>query len=355
MRKTLNHMSAKDTQRPFPRLFLVLLVLLILKFILIYITQILQKDVNVFALILFLISTSTAIVLIKKQSKLLFISFAGILLTYMLVNYSRSSHYSLLVLVFFVYLFDFFLHFSSRDFLRFLNYTLALVYLFGFLNKLNIGFLSGFVFYQYSIFHESIISIGFNSIVSILLSLISITVVVFEGFMAFSLFKNKLNVISLSLANYFHLSIIFVMHEYSLVTLLELVIFNVTCIILLTLAFAGDLRPGICVIWDANCTFCKSTIQIIRKLDFLGILEFIPNSQNKKLELLGITKQQSDLAMQVVEVSTGFVYSGFFGFRRILLALIPFSLLFPFMNIPLVERIGAECYRRIALRRSCKI
>ena len=134
---------------------------------------------------------------------------------------------------------------------------------------------------------------------------------------------------------------------------MELVIFNVTCIVFLTSSFTGGTWPAYCIIWDQNCSFCKSTIQLIRKADFLHTLQFIPNSNVEALNGYGISREQSKAAMQVVDVSTNIVYSGFFGFRRLLLVLIPFAILFPLMSIPMIERLGGKTYEKIASRRSC--
>jgi predicted DCC family thiol-disulfide oxidoreductase YuxK len=157
------------------------------------------------------------------------------------------------------------------------------------------------------------------------------------------------------MAIFFHLSIILFMHEFSVVNFFEIGIFNITCVIILTLNFANGRSPAFLVIWDENCSFCRSTIQSIKKIDFLGKIHFIPNSDTDLLVRHGITVEQSEEAMQVVDTSENVVYSGFHGFRQIALVLPPFGALFLMMCIPIIENIGVKMYKRIAQRRSCKL
>ena len=346
-------MSVDSIMQSTKRLFKILIFLFILKFSELFALQILNHKASITGTLLFIFTTSTAICLLHKKSSFFLLIFACFLLVYIILDYSRSSHYSLIVLLYFAFLFDHFLRLSTKDFIALLNFTLALVYFFGALNKINTGFLSGFVIYKHSIFHETLNSLGFNTLVSIILVLISILVVTFELMLSVLLFINRVSSIVLSTAIWFHLSIIILMHEFLLVNFMELVIFNVTCIVFLTSSFAGGTWPAYCIIWDQNCSFCKSTIQLIRKADFLHTLQFIPNSNVEALNGYGISREQSKAAMQVVDVSTNIVYSGFFGFRRLLLVLIPFAILFPLMSIPMIERLGGKTYEIIASRRSC--
>lgn len=337
------------------RLFKILLFLFVLKFSELFVLQILNHKVNLSGTLLFIFTTLTAICLLYKKSTIFILLFACLLLLYIFLDYSRSSHYSLLVLIYFAFLFDYFLRLSTKDFVALLNFILALVYLFGSLNKINTGFLSGFVIYNYSIFHGMLNSLGFNTLVSILLVSASVLVVIFELLLSVSLVINKVSPFILSMAICFHLFIIMFMNEFSFVIFFELVIFNLTCIILLTSNFARGMWPTYCIIWDENCSFCKSTILLIRKVDFLSKLQFIPNSSVEALNSHGISREQSEAAMQVIDLSTNIVYSGFHGFRRLLLVLIPFAIFFPLMSIPIIEKIGIKTYNTIALRRSCKL
>lgn len=348
-------MNVDSTGRSINRLFKVLLFLFFLKFSQLFVLQILNHKVNLSGTLLFIFTTATAICLLSKKSNFLVLFFACLLLLYIFFDYSRSSHYSLLVLTYFVFLFDYFLRLSTKDFSSFLNFTLALVYFFGSLNRINTGFLSGFVIYKHSIFYGIANSLGFNTFVSILLFSASILVIIFELLLSVLLFLNKVSPYVLSTAICYHLLLIIFMHEFSFVIFVDLVIFNATCIILLTSNFVRGTWPAYCIIWDKNCSFCKSSIDLIRKVDFLDKLHFIPNSNLEALRAYGISREQSEAAMQVVNMSSKIVYSGFFGFRQISLVLIPFAIFFPLMNIPIVEKLGVKTYRSIALKRSCKL
>jgi predicted DCC family thiol-disulfide oxidoreductase YuxK len=337
------------------RAFIALIAICLLKFSELYLLQILERKIDTFATLLFIFATVSGIFLIRKLSVRNVIFFGCLLLLYILLDYSRSSHYSLLILLYFVFALDYFIKFKAQDFTSLLNFSLALVYFFGFLNKLNMGFLSGFVIYNHSVLYGLFNKQGFDTIVSISLILASVIVVTFELIISILLFTNRVSPYVLSMAIFFHLSIILFMHEFSVVNIFELVVFNLTCIIFLTLNFANGNSPAFLVIWDENCSFCKSTIQLIKKIDFLDKIQFIPNSDTGTLVRYGITVEQSEEAMQVVDTSENVVYSGFYGFRQITLVLPPFGALFLLMSIPFVEHIGVKTYRRIAQRRSCKL
>jgi predicted DCC family thiol-disulfide oxidoreductase YuxK len=123
----------------------------------------------------------------------------------------------------------------------------------------------------------------------------------------------------------------------------------------LTLNFGGESKSIYLVIWDEKCSFCKSTIGLLSKVDYLDKLLFLPNSDIEALENYGITKEHSQSAMQVVDKSSNIVYSGFYGFRRISLVLVPFAALFPILSIPIIEKLGVKTYNYVALRRSCRL
>ena len=348
-------MTAKMVESSRNKAFKALVFICILKFTELYAIQIFDNQINLLNTTLFIFASISGVILIIQKSPKMIIFFALILLNYILWDYSRSSHFSLLVILFYVFTIDHFQKFKDKDFASLLNFTLALVYLFSSINKLNTGFLSGFVIYKHSILHSVISSFGFGTIIAVLLIMISMLVIIFEFLMSILLLTNRVTPYMLSAAVFFHVSIISFMHEFSFVVFFELVIFNLTCIYVLTLNFGGEPKPIYLVIWDEKCSFCKSTIEFLRKIDYLEKLLFLPNSDIEALEKYRITEGQSQSAMQVVDISSNIVYSGFYGFRRISLVLVPFAALFPILSISIIEKLGVKTYNYIALRRSCRV
>ena len=355
IKRNLTHMNAKVVESSRNKAFNALVFICILKFTELYAIQIFDNKITLFSTTLFIFASISGVILIVRKSQKMIIFFALVLLNYILWNYSRSSHFSLLVILYCVFAIDHFRRFKEKDFASLLNFTLALVYLFGCINKLNTGFLSGFVIYRYSIFHSVINSLGFDTIMAVLLIMTSVSVVIFEFLMSALLLANRVTPYILSAAMVFHVSIISFMHEFSFVIFFELVVFNLTCMFVLTLNFGGESKPIYLVIWDEKCSFCKSTIGFLRKVDYLEKLSFLPNSDSEALESYGITEEQSQSAMQVVDMSSKIVYSGFYGFRRISLVLVPFAVLFPILSIPIIEKLGVRTYNYVALRRSCRL
>ena len=348
-------MNAKMVESSRNKAFNALVFICILKFTELYAIQIFDNKITSLGTTLFILASISGVILIIQKSPKMIIIFALVLLNYILWNYSRSSHFSLLVILYCVFAIDHFQKFKEKDFASLLNFTLALVYLFGSINKLNTGFLSGFMIYKYSILHSVMSSFGFDTIIAVLLIMISLSVIIFEFLMSVLLLANRVTPYMLSAAVFFHVSIISFMHEFSVVIFFELIVFNLTCIYVLTLNFGGESKPIYLVIWDERCSFCKSTIGFLRKVDYLEKLLFLPNSDIEALEKYRITEEQSQSAMQVVDKSSNIVYSGFYGFRRISLVLVPFAALFPILSIPIIEKLGVKTYNSIALRRSCRL
>jgi len=348
-------MNASVSSLPKAKALNALIYLCLLKFAELYALQILDQEVSFVSAMFFFFAGATGVILLKRKSTGLILLFLTLLLLCIALDYSRSSHFSLLVMLYFVFGLDYFQNFNAKQFTSLLNFTLALVYFFGFLNKLNLGFLSGFVIFNHSIFQGVIVSIGFNSFVSVLLVLTAVAIIIFELLMSILLVMNRISPLILSFATFFHLSIVFIMHESSVSIFLELVIFNLTCILILTLNFKPEQMPAFIVIWDSDCSFCKSAIGLIRRMDYLGKLFFVPNSDIDSLVRYDVSKEQSQVSMHVLDCVENSRHSGFYGFRKISLVLVPFAFLYPILHLSVIEKLGVKSYGYIALRRSCRL
>jgi predicted DCC family thiol-disulfide oxidoreductase YuxK len=277
-----------------------------------------------------------------------------LLVFYVLLNYSRSSHFSALLLVYFIFVYCSLLKLDYLDQVDLIKYLLALIYLFSALNKSNFNFLSGWVIFSHSHLQDLFSRISFGFLGQALLVVMSIFVVLIELFFSFCLLTNRFTPRVLSLALIFHALLVLMMNEGSFVILTELIIFNSLCVILLLFIYGNGVNPLYVVIWDGGCEFCASTINILKRLDFLGRLLFISNIDKSVLKEYGVSEEDSMLAVQVINPKSHTRSSGFYGFRELFFVLLPFAFFAPLLNLAFVERLGDFVYKRIAMRRSCK-
>jgi len=107
------------------------------------------------------------------------------------------------------------------------------------------------------------------------------------------------------------------------------------------------------VVWDDACTFCAGWIRLFRRLDWLGVLRMVPNSDAHELARLDISREEADAALQLVDGHRR--TQGFRAVVRILESL-PLTFLWaPLLRLWPIAQIGDAAYRRVASRRSCGI
>jgi len=115
-----------------------------------------------------------------------------------------------------------------------------------------------------------------------------------------------------------------------------------------------DDRPGrLTVVWDDSCTFCRGWVAWFRRLDWLGAVRLVPNSDDAALDRLDVRREEADQALQLITDD-----SRAQGFRAVvgILEALPVSfLLAPLLRLWPIARIGDAVYRRVAGRRSCGI
>jgi predicted DCC family thiol-disulfide oxidoreductase YuxK len=106
------------------------------------------------------------------------------------------------------------------------------------------------------------------------------------------------------------------------------------------------------VVWDDGCGFCAGWVRWFRRLDWLGVLRFVPISG---LAASGLPVSP-DEAVRAVQLVTGSrVHAGFAAVTRVAEAL-PVSFLWaPLLRLPPIAAVGEVLYRRVAIRRTCAL
>ena len=117
--------------------------------------------------------------------------------------------------------------------------------------------------------------------------------------------------------------------------------------------FLDDGRGRLVVVWDDSCGFCASWVRWFRRLDWLDALRFVPNSDHAALAATSIARHDADRAIQVLGPEGR--SEAFRGVVTVLEAL-PLTFLWaPLLRIWPVVSVGEAVYRRVALRRSCRM
>ena len=271
-----------------------------------------------------------------------------------ILDLSRSAHYSLLILCFSITIISLLVNLSDKQFTDLLAFVFFLMYLFAALNKLNLGFLSGFLILNTSI-PLSQIATNFHTLLSLSLVLISLLVVLYEISLSIAIITNNVSTFFLVSGTVFHISIILIMGGETLTITVELLIYNLFCVIVLNKLYRRNRTTLFSVVWDVGCSFCKTTITFLEKCDLWKRIEFVPNDNAGRIKELGVSPEQSLKAIQVVDRETAVIYPGFEGFRCLSLVLPLFTILFPLLKFRPVEVLGQRVYALVAARRSCRI
>ena len=187
------------------------------------------------------------------------------------LNLSRSSHFSLLIICYALLVLAYKEIINWDQFVDILAFVLFVTYVFAGLNKLNLGFLSGSVILNHSILNKYT-GYNFGSTISYLVTSISLLVIIFEFVLAFVVITKRLQKSWLVLGVAFHISIVLFMHETSITIFVELLLFNYLCIVMLSSIFQRSHWVTFTVIWDANCSFCKGTISLLRLCGYWNIV-----------------------------------------------------------------------------------
>jgi predicted DCC family thiol-disulfide oxidoreductase YuxK len=270
-----------------------------------------------------------------------------------ILNLSRSAHYSLLVLCFSITVISLVMNLSDKQFMDLLAFVFFLMYLFAALNKLNLGFMSGFLILNTSILLSQMAT-NFHTLFSLSLVFVSLSVILYEISLSIAVITKKVSTFFLVSGTAFHIAIILLMSGETLAITVDLLIYNLFCLIVLNKLYRRNWTTLFSVVWDAECSFCKTTITFLEKCDLWKRIEFVPNDNASRMKELGVLPEQSLKAIQVVDRETGVVYQGFAGFRCLSLVLPLFTILFPLLKFRPVEVLGQRVYALVAARRSCR-
>jgi predicted DCC family thiol-disulfide oxidoreductase YuxK len=106
------------------------------------------------------------------------------------------------------------------------------------------------------------------------------------------------------------------------------------------------------VLYDAKCSFCIRSLEVVRRLDVLGRLEFFPMHSESTRELFPDFDPDRGEKEMLVRTTDGWL-GGFFAFRYLARHLPLLWPAFPFLFLAPIRHTGDLLYRRIAARRYC--
>jgi predicted DCC family thiol-disulfide oxidoreductase YuxK len=113
-----------------------------------------------------------------------------------------------------------------------------------------------------------------------------------------------------------------------------------------------DDRPGSrLVVWDDTCGFCRSSVTLLRRLDWLHVHRFAGSSDERVLAESGVTREEAE---EELKLSVGRRTLGGFDAIRGILESLPVGYLWArILMCPPLDAIGRAAYRRIAAKRHC--
>jgi predicted DCC family thiol-disulfide oxidoreductase YuxK len=91
------------------------------------------------------------------------------------------------------------------------------------------------------------------------------------------------------------------------------------------------------IYYDAECGFCRSSMQLLKRIDWLGQIEYVPGPKFMS-EMLLVSRE-------------GKTYKGFFAFRRLVWIVPLLYVMIPIVYFPGSKILGPCVYRWIAHNR----
>lgn len=336
------------------RFFGIVSLFLVIKVVTALILTLSDGKIGLIPVVVWTLSLVSLFISWRKQGCTYLLFTISVLFITIVLDLSRSNHYSLLVLCYTITAISIAWNLPEKLFMDFLAFVFFLVYFFAGINKLNLGFISGSLILSQSIRLSETLN-HFSTILSLSLVVISISTVVFEILLSVAIITNKVSAFFLVFGALFHIAIILLMGGESPIITMELFIYNSFCLIVLTGLFKRNSTILFVVVWDVECSFCKTTIFFLEKCDLWTRIEFVPNDNYLRMKELGVIPEESLKAIQVVNCETTVVHSGYDGFRCLSLILPLFTILFPILKFRPVEAVGQKMYSFVAARRSCRI
>lgn len=226
-----------------------------------------------------------------------------------------------------------------------LQAQVSIVYGFAALAKLNLAFLSGSVIAS-SLRREGLLAVPLDWRSAEPMLVLSVLAICLEAFIAVGLWLPRWRPAAFVGGLALHAGI-----TLWLSPTVTLLVFSLVMLPLYVL-FLPAVRASRAVVWDDGCGFCATWVRWFRRLDWLGVLRFVPRSLLEQEEL-PVTADDAARALQYVGPVR--VEAGFNAVARVA-ALLPISFLWaPLMRLPPIAAIGGAAYRRIAARRTCPV
>jgi predicted DCC family thiol-disulfide oxidoreductase YuxK len=222
----------------------------------------------------------------------------------------------------------------------------SLVYFYSGVGKLNSDFLSGDVFTSH--FERSVFALPASQVLT---QPLAIAAAALELLLGIGLWVRRIRPALFALMVPLHVGMLSVAVSPSRV--FEIALFALLMFILVQ-AFSSRALERRVVVWDDQCSFCRTWTRWFRRLDVFHALEFIGSSSPRAFESTGVTREAAAMAMQLV-APDGQVKSGYAAVCGIV-AVLPFGyLVSPWMRLPGVRELGDRSYKRVAARRACNI
>jgi predicted DCC family thiol-disulfide oxidoreductase YuxK len=107
------------------------------------------------------------------------------------------------------------------------------------------------------------------------------------------------------------------------------------------------------VLYDGDCPFCRRSVAILKRLDWLGKLHFQSARETDKLPPAAVPLDPARLLeeMHVLVPSRDRAYAGFAAFRWMAWRLPPLLPVAPLLYVPGVPWLGNRAYRWVAKNR----
>ena len=115
--------------------------------------------------------------------------------------------------------------------------------------------------------------------------------------------------------------------------------------------FVDDRPRSRLVVWDDTCSFCRSWVTWLRRLDWLRVYRFEGSSRPEVLAEAGVT---AEAASDEIKLRVGSRTLGGFAAIGAILESLPVGFLWArALTLPPISWLGAAAYRRVARQRHC--
>lgn len=118
-----------------------------------------------------------------------------------------------------------------------------------------------------------------------------------------------------------------------------------------SILFLDDRPRSRLVVWDDTCGFCRSSVLLLRRLDWLHVHRFAGSSDERVLAEAGVTREEAE---EELKLTDGRHTLGGFDAIQAILESLPVGYLWArILMCPPIDAIGRAAYRRVAAKRHC--